>query len=267
MNENNPVPPMIPPADRPTPPPVPPLATPPLAGNRPLGDDPAERVAIPHAFAAIEALLRHPRRLMFQLRQPGSGKLIGGMLFVALACAAVYGVVAGTFSGHEQLWAAPVKIAAGLFISATICLPSLYIFTCLSGSQARLAEVCGLLAGLLMLMTILLVGFAPVAWIFSQSTSSIAWMGFLHLVFWFVAMLFGVRFMQNGFAHTNAKSHAGLNVWVIIFLLVAVQMTTALRPILGRSDTFFPTEKQFFLAHWADCLKQQDGENNARGRN
>jgi hypothetical protein len=136
----------------------------------PLGDDPAERVPIPHAFAAIESLLRQPRRLMFQLRQPDAGKLIGAMLFTAFFCSLVYGVVAGTFSGGTQLWAAPVKIAAGLLISAAICLPSLYIFTCLSGSQARLTEVCGLLAGLLMLMTILLVGFAPVVWIFSQST-------------------------------------------------------------------------------------------------
>jgi hypothetical protein len=267
MNENNPVPPLIPPFDRTSPPPPPP-ATPPFPGNRPLGEDPAEQVAIPHAFAAIEALLRHPRRLMFQLRQPGSGKLIAGMLFVALICAAVYGVVAGTFSGHEQLWAAPAKIAAGLFISAAICLPSLYIFTCLSGSHARLAEVGGLLAGLLMLMTILLVGFAPVAWIFSQSTDLIGWMGFLHLTFWFVATLFGVRFIKNGFAHTNAKSQAGINVWIIIFLLVALQMTTALRPILGRSDTFFPTEKKFFVGHWLDCLKSQDNENGvSRARN
>jgi hypothetical protein len=145
-------------------------------------------------------------------------------------------------------------------ISAAICLPSLYIFTCLSGSQARLIEVGGLLAGLLMLMTILLIGFAPVAWIFSQSTESLAWMGTLHLIFWFVATLFGVRFMKTGFSHANAKSQAGLNVWVVIFLLVALQMTTALRPILGKSDSFFPTEKKFFIGHWGDCLKSQPGD-------
>jgi hypothetical protein len=238
MNETTPIPPVIP------------------GISRPLGDDPAERVAIPHAFAAIEALLRQPRRLLFQLRQPGAGGLIAQMLFVAFVCAAVYGVVAGTFSGGTQLWAAPLKIACGLFISAAICLPSLYIFTCLSGAQARLAEVCGLLAGLLMLMTILLVGFAPVAWIFSQSTESLAWMGFLHLTFWFVATLFGVRFMKHGFAHAEAKSQAGVNVWICIFLLVALQMTTALRPIIGKADTFFPTEKKFFLGHWFDTLDQ-----------
>jgi cation transport ATPase len=130
----------------------------------------------------------------------------------------------------------------------------LYIFACLSGSQARLMDVCGLLAGLLLLMTILLIGFAPVAWIFSQSTESVAWMGSLHLLFWLVATLFGLRFMKAGFAHANARSQAGINVWIILFLLVALQMTTALRPMLGRSATFFPAEKKFFLGHWGDCL-------------
>lgn len=245
MNDTTPVPPRIPP-------PIPPAAG--LSEPRPLGDDPAERVTIPHVFAVIEALLRQPRRLLFQLRQPGAGKLIVAMLFTAFISSLIYGVVAGTFSGGTQLWAAPVKIAAGLMISAAICLPSLYIFTCLSGSQARLIEVGGLLAGLLMLMTILLIGFAPVVWIFSQSTESLAWMGALHLIFWFVATLFGVRFMKVGFAHASAKSQAGINVWIIIFLLVAVQMTTALRPIIGKSDTFFPTEKKFFLSHWFDTL-------------
>jgi hypothetical protein len=263
MNENDPVPPQIPPAgaaqklaDTIAEPP--PLLSP-DDDLQPLGANPAERMAIPHAFATIETLLRQPRRLLFQLRQPGAGKLIAWMLLTALLSSLIYGVVAGTFSGGAQLWAAPVKIAAGLMISAAICLPSLYIFTCLSGSQARLIEVGGLLAGLLMLMTILLIGFAPVAWIFSQSTESIAWMGALHLTFWFVATLFGVRFMKAGFSHANARSQAGLNVWIVIFVLVMLQMTTALRPILGTSDTFLPTEKQFFIGHWGDCLKSQAG--------
>ncbi len=208
MNDQNPVPPQIPPQ------------IPPVHGSRrpaPLGDDPSERVAIPNVIVAIEAILRQPRRVMFQLRQPGAGRLIATMFLVSVVCSLIYGVVAGTFSGGTQLWAAPVKIAAGLMISALICLPSLYIFTCLGGSQARLVEVCGLLAGLLMLMTILLIGFAPVAWIFSQSTESLAWMGTLHLIFWFIATCFGLRFLEAGFSHSNARSLAGFHTWVVIF--------------------------------------------------
>jgi hypothetical protein len=43
-------------------------------------------------------------------------------------------------------------------------------------------------------------------------------------------------------------------------------MTTALRPILGTADTFFPTEKEFFLAHWGDCLNSHDGESKSTAR-
>lgn len=240
MNDINPTP---------VPPPIPPRS-----GPLPLGDNPQEREPIPNAIVAIEAILRQPRRVMYQLRQPGAGKLMFAMLLVAVICALIYGVVVGTFSKGDQLWAAPVKIASGLLISALICLPSLYIFTCLSGSHARLPEIFGLMCGLLLLMTMLLIGFAPVAWLFSESTNSITWMGVLHLLFWFIATFFGLRFLENGFSHSNARSSAGLNTWIIIFILVALQMTTALRPLIGASQDFLPKQKKFFLVHWGDNL-------------
>jgi len=177
------------------------------------------------------------------------------MILVALLCTLIYGVVVGTFSMGTQLWAAPLKITGGLLVSSVICLPSLYIFACLSGSQARLREIGGLVAALLMLMAILLIGFAPVAWLFSQSTASVTWMGTLHLLFWFIAILFGLRFLVQAFAQSRSRSSAGLAAWIIIFVLVVLQMTTALRPIVGQADTFFPKEKKFFMTHWGDCLK------------
>jgi len=117
-----------------------------------------------------------------------------------------------------------------------------------------------------MLTTILLIGFAPVVWLFSQSTDSPNWMGTLHLIFWFIAALFGLRFLNTAFSHSHAKSNAGFNTWVVIFMLVVVQMTTALRPIVGdpnmKAESFFPTTKQFFLSYWADCLKESADKNN-----
>ena len=246
MNTTNPPPQSVPPQ-------ISPVSVAP--GLLPPGANPEEREPIATAIAAVEAILRQPRRVLFQLRQPRSGALLTMMLLVAVLCSLGYGVVAGTFSMGLQLWAAPVKIAAGLMISALVCLPSLYIFTCLSGSQARLAEICGLVAGLLMLMTLLLIGFAPVAWLFSQSTQSVAWMGALHLAFWLVSTFFGLRFLQAGFSYSQARSKAGLYTWIIIFVLVVLQMTTALRPIVGKADTFLPKTNMFFVTHWGECLK------------
>jgi len=221
-----------------------------------LGELAEDRMPVTSLLSAIEAILRQPRRILFQLRQSGAGRVILLLCFLSLGCSLIYGLVVGSFSMGTQLWAAPVKIAGGLLFATAICLPSLYIFACLSGSQARLIEIIGLVCGLVSLMCILLVGFAPVAWLFSQSTASACWMGALHLLFCLVATLFGLRFLSSGFAHSRARSNAGLVTWAIMFVLVMLQMTTALRPIVGQGDTFFPEEKKFFLKHWGDCLRQ-----------
>jgi len=231
------------------------LAVPPIIVPH-LGDDPAERQPITGVIEAVEALLRQPRRVLFQLSQKNQAKLIFSLFAIAVFCSLIYGLVVGTFSGGTQLWAAPVKIAVGLLISGFICLPSLYIFSCLVGSQARLAEVCGILAGLLALMTLLLIGFAPVAWVFSQSTESVSGMGALYLVFWLIATHFGLRFLWSGFKHLKAGGSA-LAVWTVIFILVALQMTTALRPIISTAPTLLPTKKMFFVTHWFDSLDQE----------
>ena len=248
MNENNP--------SNPTPPPIPPT----INSALPLGEHPDDRLPITGPVTAVEAMLRQPRRMLFQLRQSGAAKIIGGLLLVAVLCAAVYGLVVGSFAGGAQYWIAPVKIVGGMVVAALICLPSLYIFSCLAGSQARLAEVFGLVVGLLVLTTILLIGFAPVAWVFSQSTNSVTAMGFLHLAFWAVATFFGWRFLKNGFTHLSAQSMGALYVWICIFVLVCLQMTTALRPIIGTSEDFFPKEKKFFLAHWFEVLEQRPAQ-------
>lgn len=236
--------------------PIPPQLPKPFPATVPLGDHPDDRLPITGPISAFEAILRQPRRVMFQLRQAGAPSIIAALCGLALVSALVYGLVVGTFTGGTQLWAAPLKIAGGMLIAALICLPSLYIFSCLSGSHARLIEVVGLVAGLLGLTTILLIGFAPVAWVFSQSTSSVAAMGALHLAFWFIATLFGWKFLRHGFSHLSANSGGIMHIWFIIFLLVCVQMTTALRPLVGTSETLLPTEKKFFAAHWLNVLEQ-----------
>jgi hypothetical protein len=192
------------------------------------------------------------------VKAANGGRLILQLVVLGLLCAGVYGVVIGTFSGGEQLWAAPVKLALTMLGAGLICLPSLYIFACLAGSPARPAEIAGVVAGLVLLMTLLLIGFAPVAWVFSQSTNSVAAMGFLHLLFGVVALLFGMRFLSQGFKWMETRFSVGLKIWMILFTVVAIQMTTALRPIVGTANTFLPTEKKFFLAHWFEQLNGRD---------
>jgi hypothetical protein len=223
--------------------------------GQPDGADAGEQTPISNPAAAIESILRQPRRVTYQLGQPGPGRLIAIMAVVTVVCSLTYGVVVGAFSGGAQLWSAPIKVTAGLLLSVVICLPSLYIFACLGGSRARPGEVAGFITGLAMLMTILLIGFAPVAWIFSQSTESVVVMGVLHLAFWSISAYFGLRFLSAGFCARKDCSGGGIKIWMIIFVLVMLQMTTAVRPLIGTAETFLPAQKQFFVSHWLDCLK------------
>jgi hypothetical protein len=186
---------------------------------------------------------------MWQLTQPGTARLVLTLLAASLLGSLAYGLVVGSFAAGSQLWAAPLKVAGGLLVSALICLPSLYVFSCLSGSTARWPAITGLVAGLLALTTLLLLGFAPVAWVFSQSTKSETVMGAMHLVFWGVGTVFGWRFLRRGLTHFGAQPRV-LAAWIVIFVLVALQMTTTLRPLVGTSATFLPTEKEFFINHW-----------------
>ena len=158
------------------------------------------------------------------------------------------------FSGREQLWVVPVKVTLGLLLSGAICLPSLYIFISLAGGRQSFAQTSGLLLLALTLNSVLLVGFAPVTWVFSQSTGTVVFMGCLHLLFLMVSIHFGLRLMKKSFAFLNERTMHVLKIWVIIFVMVIMQMTTVVRPLVGKHEKLKLDEKKFFIGHWMDEL-------------
>ena len=216
--------------------------------------------------SAAEALLRVPGRVLFEMRNGGSGRLAASFAALAAVCYLAYGLTAGMFSGGAQIWAAPLKVVVGVTLSALICYPSLVVFTLLSGSDTTLGEVAVLLAGTVALGGLLLLGLGPVSWVFSQSTESVAFIGGLHLVFWGIALQVGLRFLggATGFLHGGRGRH--LLVWGAIFAVVSLQMATTLRPIVGTADHLLDSEKKFFLAHWSETLDAASHQSNGRGR-
>ena len=225
----------------------------PTPGNPP---PPAAPLLPPDAgFGAIlDALLKRPLVLIHSLcdAKPSRHWLL--LALVAVPAFALYGLLVGSFSGGAQLLAASVKVSGGALLSALICLPSLYIFACLTGAEVSLRGLAGVLSAALALTGLLLLGFAPVAWVFSQSTESIAFIGTLHLLFWTIGIWFGLRLFSHMSNVMRVSERTHLKVWMAIFLLVCLQMTTALRPIIGTSEHWLPQEKKFFLAHWMENL-------------
>jgi hypothetical protein len=252
MHDSDPKLPPPAPSASPSAPPTGPGPRPPVDSPlalRPLGREPGFSVL-------LEALLKRPGSLLYELKGERRGAIIARLAGLILVCAAVYGLVMGSLSGGTQLWAAPLKLSVGFFASILLCLPSLYIFLCLDGADLRPAQIVGAALGMLALIALLLIGFAPVSWIFSQSTDSVVMIGALHLLFWVIGLWFGVRIIKGLLACTDSpRSDQGhLKVWIVIFALVSLQMSAALRPLIGTADTLLPTEKKFFVQHWIDSM-------------
>jgi hypothetical protein len=64
-------------------------------------------------------------------------------------------------------------------------------------------------------------------------------------------MFFSLRFIRHCAEASGKVSSGPVLVWSALFLLVTLQLSTTLRPLLGRSDKWIQVEeKRFFLEHW-----------------
>ncbi|WP_269538649.1 hypothetical protein [Cerasicoccus fimbriatus] len=232
--------------DQPTPPPLQPKH---VASHKPLPKNPT-------IVQVLECLLRSPLQLIEHFNSDDGSKVVGRMLLATVVCLGAFGFFVGTFSMGEQLWAAPLKIVIGLLVATLLCFPSLYIFSNLSGLQVSFRAVAGMLLCAVCMVSLLLMSFAPVVWLFSQSTTHLAFVGPLNLLVWVIALWFGIGLIMRGAMIMGAREAGYLKVWVGVFVLVLMQMSTSLRPIIGTADEQFTTEKVFFVQHWIDSLKE-----------
>jgi hypothetical protein len=125
----------------------------------------------------------------------------------------------------------------------------------LSGSPVVLRQVAAVLCGAACLTSMLLVGFAPVAWLFGVSTTNVQFMVVLHIGVCGIGVGYGLRLLgasvPNGYAGNKV-----LVVWTAIFLMVCAQMLTHFRPLLTVSadGAFREDRKQFFFEHLIESM-------------
>jgi hypothetical protein len=66
------------------------------------------------------------------------------------------------------------------------------------------------LAGFAAMLAALLVGFMPIAWLFSVSSRSVGFLVWLHLAVWFVSLGFAKRFLRQVIAEDSSGGVIGL---------------------------------------------------------
>jgi len=208
-------------------------------------------------LALVEALLKTPATILRETRT-GYGMIFRLSVVIAVTTSLV-GFVMSLFSGGLQLVFVPLKLTLGIFCCALLCLPSLHVFSCLSGAEQRVKDTFAALLMGVALMGVLLVGFAPIAWIFSQATSSVAMMGAVHLAFLVTSSLLGLGLVNRALTAMN-RHPVRTRLWSPLFILVVLQMTTTLRPLVGPADDALIHERSFFVSHWASTVTSPERE-------
>ena len=217
-----------------------------------LDTDLPEKTQLMHL---VDALLKNPDTIYQQIEHNDFDRHLAKLLLIFTVCIVFYGSIVGSFSGHIQWFAAPLKIFFGTCLTGILCFPSLYILSCISGVDLRPVQLTGLLISSLALTSILLLGFAPIAFIFTFSIKTLPFMGMIHLAIWCISLYFGLRFLNNGLTKMGSSNDVMIKAWATILLVTLLQMSTSLRPILGESDSLLTAEKMFFLEHWTESLR------------
>ena len=206
-------------------------------------------------LGTLDELLRSPEAGFARAR---AGTPVGGwalrLVSGAIVCCVLYGAGAGFFAGGAQVGIAAVKAPLIVTASALLCLPSLYVFGLLAGAPLTRARLVVTVAGFFGMLALVLVGLLPIEWLFSVSTASLAFVVWLHLALWSIAVIFGARFLRAALPEVSLGARL---LWLALFCVVSFQVATFMRPTLRRQphQPLIEHGKIFFLDHFREALR------------
>lgn len=205
----------------------------------------------------IESLLKEPERVANRIAADAHPLQTGfKLLAAAVACHALFGLAMGFFGGWQVAWMDAIKAPLIALCSLLLCYPSLYVFSSVGGAPLTLAQAFKLGASCLAMLGILLIGLAPIVWLFAVSTANPAFMTILVFCVWVIALVFVVRYMDKLQLHALFQHAGGLKMWLVVLVIVTLQMTTCMRPLLAPPGEagWWTSQKQFFLQHFGSTF-------------
>lgn len=210
-------------------------------------------------------LLKHPVSAIARVEEGGA--LPSVWLFVgSLICYVIYGAAAGLFQGGSQVLLASLKAPLIILGTLVLCAPSFYVFGTLAGADLSGRRFLGLLSRFCGMLGLLMLGLLPISWLFTVSSNSLLFVVWLHVLVWWVALLFALRFLVIALGDPRARG--ALFLWLILFSVVSYQVTTYARPILWREPgtPVFEQGKMLFLEHLGQVARSARKTNPADNR-
>lgn len=167
------------------------------------------------------------------------GAKLRSMILSSLVYLALFGVVLGMSHSWQQALMSAVKLPMLFLVTLLICLPTLYFFNLLYGSQLTFQQTTTLMMAAVTITGALTLAFASISLFFwltigEQYTILILLnVGILGISSWW-----GLSFLRQGMHHVqrhalDVRQGRILMTWLVIYGFVGTQMAWALRPFFG----------------------------------
>ena len=170
---------------------------------------------------------------------------------------AIYGAIVGASNGWQQMLLSTVKLPALYLLTLLICLPTLYFFDILFGSQASFKQYAVLSLTTVSVISVLLFSFAPVTLFFLISIRDYHFFLLLNVAIFALTGFIGVQLFYRGVKSvmkfdekTPPIRQRLLLFWLVLYGLVGSQLGWTLRPFFGAPgepfQLFRPIESNFY---------------------
>ena len=214
-------------------------------------------------FAIVETILRNRQQFFDEIREGiGVREKTRAMLISSAAFLAVYGAVLGSTHSLLQALSSAAKLPLLFLVTSIICLPALYIFSVLFGSNQRLNQSVALILSTITIIAVLLLSFAPITLFFMLTTSGYQFFKLLNVFFFTIAGIVGmVSFSQGMHLLSVSDKKEGANrrglvlyLWIALYAFVGSQMAWTLRPFVGYPGATFELVRELGGNFYANIL-------------
>ena len=214
-------------------------------------------------FGIVEKILRDRYAFFGEIREGiGLGAKMKAMVVSSVSFFALYGAVMGSSHSLWQTLSATVKLPILFLATLFICVPSLYFFSLLFGSNQSLRQSLAVILTAITVTSILLLSCAPITLFFLLTTSHYQFFKLLNVAIFAISGLMGVVFLYQGIKVVSGSETEGagsrkfvLIAWMFVYAFVGSQMAWTIRPFIGAPGSPFELFRQLGGNFYANVLQ------------
>jgi hypothetical protein len=203
-------------------------------------------------FAIIEKILRNRNQFFIEVREGVDlTSKIKSLIISSTIFFAIYGAVMGSTHSLWQTLSSAAKLPVLFVATLLICVPSLYFFGLLFGSNQSLRQNLTVVLTAISVTAVLLLSFAPITLFFLLTTSQYQFFKLLNVVIFAISGLMGIVFLYKGMKIVSGPETEGagtrrmvLILWMFVYAFVGSQMAWTIRPFIGAPGTPFELFRQ-----------------------